>query len=107
MSMTFIPPTVGEIERAASLAFFAAKEQVLSDCNFFAKYDQHIMIDKSYATSTGMDIECHWDTPYAGYAWYTGRPSHGGTYLMWGEHAADTYGEQWCAILSKGLNDAL
>ena len=31
MSMTFTPPKASEIERAASLAFFAAKEQMLSD----------------------------------------------------------------------------
>ena len=62
MSMTFTPPKASEIERAASIAFFA---------------------------------------------WYKGRPSHAGTYLMWGQHAADTYGGQWCEILSKGLNDAI
>lgn len=107
MSMTFTPPKASEIERAASLAFFAAKEQMLSDCNFFAKWDQHTMIDSSFATSQGMEVSCHWDQPYAAYAWYTGRPSHGGTYLAWGEHAQDTYGEQWCEILSKGLNDAI
>ena len=70
MSMTFTPPKASEIERAASLAFFAAKEQMLSDCNFFAKYDQGVMKNGSYATAEGMSVSCHWDAPYAGYAWY-------------------------------------
>lgn len=107
MSMTFTPPTASEIERAASLAFFAAKEQILTDCNFFAKYDQGVMKSGAYATADKMEISCHWPAPYAAYAWHTGRPSHGGTYLAWGEHAQDTYGGQWCEILSKGLNDAI
>jgi hypothetical protein len=107
MSMTFTPPKASEIERAASLAFFAAKEQILTDCNFFAKYDQGVMKSGAYATADKMEISCHWPAPYAGYAWYKGRPSHSGTFLMWGEHAADTYGGQWCDILSKGLNDAI
>lgn len=104
---TFDPPKEADIERAAAVAFFAAKEQILTDCNFYAKYDQGTMKDSSFATSQGMEIDCHWGQPYSAYAWFTGTPSHSGTYLAWGEKAESEFGGDWCDILSKGINDAL
>ena len=105
--MQFTPPTRRDIESAFNLACFAAKEQIFADCQKYCKYDQQVMKNTATCFVHEMSIECKWEQPYAIYAWYTGHPSHAGTYLQWGEHAENVHGKEWTAILSKGLNDNL
>lgn len=104
---TFTPPKSSDIARAFNMACFAAKEQIFTDCQKYCKYDQNVMKNTATCTVHDMSIDCKWEQPYAIYAWFTGHPSHAGTYLQWGVHAEDVHGSEWCAILSKGMNDNL
>lgn len=106
-SYTFTPPKASDIERAYNMACFAAKEQIYNDCQKYCKYDQGTMKDTATSFVHDMSIECRWNQPYSIYAWYTGHPSHAGTYLQWAEHAETVHGKEWTEILSKGLNDNL
>lgn len=101
---TFIPPTEPEMDKAIRKAFFAAKEQIYTDCNKYCKYDQGTMKDTSTVHQKEQSVEVRWEQPYAAYAWYTGHPSHAGTYLQWAEHAEDVHGGEWAEIISKGIN---
>ena len=92
------------IDKAFELALFAAREQILTDCNKYAKYDTGTMKNTSYTTVRGDTLECVWDTPYARHAWFTGKPSHSGTYLQWAQKAADDLGGEWKRILQKGVS---
>lgn len=100
---TFIPPTDAEMDKAIRKAFFAAKNQVFNDCQKYCKYDQGIMKNTATVHQVEQSIEVRWEQEYAMYAWYTGHPSHAGTYLQWAEHAEDVHGREWADIISKGI----
>ena len=107
----FKPHSSEILVNAMGKALFAAREQILTDCNYFVKVDQGILRDSAYTTMTGpMTLACVWDTPYAKRQYYTGTPStdvNVNASLEWAQKAADTYKDDWRRILEKGLGENL
>ena len=98
------------IENAFEKALNAAKEQILTDCNYYCRQDQGILIDSSRIDQSGMKLTATWNTPYAKRVYYTGTPSkqvNPNASLQWCEKAHDTYGGEWAKILEKGMSKNL
>lgn len=95
------------VENAFDKALFAAREQILTDCNFYVKVDQGILRDSAYMRHPKpMVIEAVWDTPYAKRQYYTGKPStdvNVNASILWAQKAADKYRGDWARILQKGM----
>lgn len=105
-NLTFIPPSLEDFKKAVDLAMFAAKEQMLTDCNYYCKQDTGTLISKSRAEEYNCEVALTWDTDYAIYAYYTGRPSkdkNPNASLQWAEKAQDSFGKDWVEIISKGI----
>lgn len=101
--MKFEAVKEAKIKNAFELALFAAKEQILTDCNKIAKEDQGIMIASSYTEVNEDTLSVIWNTPYARYAYYKGKPSKAGRELEWAVKAEKRNGIQWQMILQKGM----
>lgn len=106
--------TPGEFAKALSLAMFAAKEQVRTDCNFFVRVDTGAMRDTTFmpsgTTSDSDSISITWNTDYAERVYNSGTPSHDvnpNASLRWAEVAERHFGEDWRNIIRKGIVDAL
>lgn len=112
------------VDKAFSTALFAAKEQILTDCNYFARKDTGTMILTSQTTGVqninnddtshvdGTTLYLVWDTPYAHSVYYFGTPNTGighnpNASLLWAEKAAKMYGDTWRKIIEKGMKEAL
>lgn len=107
---SFTAPKKSDIDKALQKALFAAKEQILTDCNFYAREDTGMMKDTAEAHVVGDSIEVSWKQPYSATVYYTGKPSRDknpNARLMWAEYAADVHGAEWTEIISKGMDDAL
>jgi len=98
------------IEKAFQKSLFALKEQAKEDCNYYARHWQGTLIDTSSASCNGNTLTISWDTPYAKRVYYTGNPSkqvNPNASLMWAEKAQQAFGNDWIAILAKGMADNL
>lgn len=107
---TFEAVKQATIDKAFEKALFAAKEQILTDCNYYCRQDQGILIDSSRIDQHGMTLTASWNTPYAKRVYYTGTPSkqvNPNASLQWCEKAKDTYGKEWQKILEKGMEQNL
>lgn len=105
-SITFVPPERMVLEEAIGKAFFACKEQVLTDCNYYCRQWQGTLISSSNAAANNQELILTWNTPYARRVYYTGTPSkqvNPNASLQWCEKAADTFGNDWAVIIMKGL----
>lgn len=104
---TFTPVPESVIKNMFEKALFAAKEQILNDCNMYVRVDQGILRDTSRTEEGNMSIELVWDTPYAKRVYYTGTPSkdvNPNASLEWAEKAAAKYKNDWGKIIEKGMN---
>lgn len=106
--------TPDEFSRALSLALFAAKEQVRTDCNFYVRVDTGAMRDTTFmpsgTVSDDNSISITWNTPYAEIVYNSGTPSHDvnpNASLRWAEVAEKHFGNDWIKIIRKGLTDNL
>lgn len=107
MNVTFKHPSAKEIEELFELGLFAAKEQVLTDCNYYVRVDQGILRDSAHAEQNGMELELSWNTPYAKRVYYTGTPStdkNPNASLQWAEVAANNHSKEWAQIIEKAMN---
>lgn len=116
----FVPAKKDKIEQAFSKALFACQEQIVTDCNYYARKDTGVMIQTSriqgvspiYNSQTShvdkMTLKVIWDTPYAKRVYYTGTPrtdKNAQASLMWAEKAAKRWRNDWRRILQKGLQE--
>ena len=107
---SFTPVKQEVVDGAFEKALFAAREQMLTDCNYFCRQDQGTLIDSSQAKPNGLTLEISWNTPYAKRVYYTGNPSKNvnpNASLQWAEKAKNTYGKEWQMILAKGMGNNL
>ena len=104
--MIFVAAKPDGIEKAFEKALFAAREQILTDCNYYVRVDQGILRDTAYASTEGMELAITWPQEYAQRVYYTGTPSpavNPNASLMWAEKAANNFGGDWQEILQKGF----
>lgn len=106
--------TPGEFAKALSLAMFAEKEQVRTDCNFYVRADSWTMRNTTFmpsgTTSDADSISICWNTDYAERVYNSGTPSHDenpNASLRWAEVAEQHFGETWREQIRKGIVDAL
>ena len=109
---TFIPADKKVVDDAFNRALYAAKEQIITDCNFYVRVWTGAMKATSQTESLVRDntLSVIWDTPYARRVYYTGTPStdrNQNASLMWAEKAAKRFGHEWQMILEKGLKEGL
>lgn len=101
------------IENAFIDALKAGREQILTDCNTYIKHLEGTLEDSSQHSIKGLTLALSWVTPYALRQWYTGEPSatskmfHPKASIKWAENAEHEYGNEWIAILEKGMKDSL
>lgn len=99
-----------KVEKALSMAFDAAKEQILTDCNFFCREDQGTLIDSARAEVKGSKLEISWNTPYAKRVYYTGTPAKNrnkNASLRWAEKAKNRFGKDWQKIVAQKMRENL
>ena len=104
--MKFTAHKKADIDNAFKLGLFAAKEQILTDCNYYVKVDQGTLRSSAYTEENGDTLDVIWDTPYAKRQYYTGTPSkdqNPNASLMWAEEAAKAHKAQWLSQIQKGL----
>ena len=104
--MVFVPARPEGIERAFEKALFAAREQILTDCNYYVRVDQGILRDTAYTLQDGLSLDIVWPQSYAQRVYYTGNPStavNPNASLQWAQKAADSFGGDWQGILQKGF----
>jgi hypothetical protein len=109
---TFVPAKKETIDEAFNKALYAAKEQIITDCNFYVRVFTGTMKATSQTESIVRDntLSVIWDTPYAKRVYYTGTPQtdyNANASLMWAEKAAKRWKHEWEAILQKGLKTEL
>ena len=108
--MIFKPAPKSVVENAFSKALFAAREQILTDCNYFVKVDQGTLRDTAETRTEEMDLFVIYTQRYAKRQYYTGTPSkdqNPNASLQWCEKAKQHFGKDWIKILEKGMRDAL
>lgn len=96
------------VEKMFEKALFAAREQIMNDCNEYVKVDQHILERSASTEMDGLTLHVSWDTPYARRQYYTGQPStdvNPNASILWAEKAAATYKKDWEAIIQKGMKN--
>lgn len=99
-----------KIVNAFSKGLFAAKEQILTDCNYYVRQDQGILRSSGRCDLHGDVLQVTYNTPYAKRVYYVGRPStdvNPNASLQWCQRAADTYKDEWKAIIEKGMSNSL
>jgi len=110
MSMKFTPVKKDVVEEAFNKALFAAREQILGDCNYYVKVDKGTLKNTAYTEVEGLEMRVIYPQPYAKRQYYTGTPSkdaNPNASLMWCEKAKNHFNREWIAILQKGMNGAL
>lgn len=106
----FKAPPKSLIDAAVNKAVFAAKEQILTDCNYYVKVDQGTLRATSHAEVKDGTISCVWDQKYARRQYYTGTPHtdvNPNASIQWAEKAARSWNAQWREIIQKGMREAL
>ena len=108
--MKFVAASNQKIVNAFAKGVFAAREQILTDCNYFVREDQHVLRGSGRTALKGTTLEVSYNTPYAKRVYYTGTPStsvNPNASLQWCEKAADRFGEDWKRIIEKGMSNSL
>ena len=106
-----------KIVNAFSKGLFAAREQILTDCNYFVRQDQGVL-KASGRTELGhflfgsdSALRVIYNTPYAKRVYYTGgRVStdvNPNASLQWCQKAADRFGGDWQKIIEEGMSNSL
>lgn len=99
-----------KIVNAFSKGLFAAREQILTDCNYFVRQDQGVL-KASGRTDLKQDVlEVSYNTPHAKRVYYVGHPStnvNPNASLQWCQKAADRSGGDWQKIIEKGMSNSL
>lgn len=85
----------------------AVAEQALADCNEYCKYDQGQLRESAETASDLKAGELVWNTPYAAAAYYTGEPSHDGTFMLWCEKAYNDHKKDWQKIAQKQFTEGM
>lgn len=99
-----------KIVNAFTKGLFAAREQILTDCNFYVRQDQGVLRASGRTDLKGDVLEVSYNTPYAKRVYYVGHPStnvNPNASLQWCQKAADTYGGTWNEIIAKGMSNSL
>lgn len=114
----FVPIKEDKIKNSFEKGLFAAREQILTDCNYFVRQDQGVLrasgrVDLMRSAlgfgSTSM-LRVKYSTPYAKKVYYTGTPStsvNPNASLQWCQKAADTFGDVWREQIEKGMSNSL
>lgn len=103
----FTPVKLNDIDALFEKGLFAAKEQILTDCNYYVRVDQGILRDSARVEQNGDELTITYNTPYARRVYYTGKPSHNvnaNASLMWCQVAADKHKGDWAKIIEKAMN---
>ena len=119
-NVTFTPIPRKVIEDRFKRGLYAIREQVKNDCNRYCKVDTGDTRDSATTIVKNAELEVWWNTPYAVYAWFTGKPNRGNAgyrkyrtassgnpdaQLQWGEYAAEKHGDTWRRMIEKVMND--
>ena len=99
-----------KIVNAFSKGLFAAREQILTDCNYFVRQDQGVLRGSGRTDLKGDTLEVSYNTPYAKRVYYVGHPStnvNPNASLQWCQKAADRFGGDWQKIIEKGMSNSL
>ena len=99
-----------KIVNAFSKGLFAAREQILTDCNYFVRQYQSVLRDSGHPEMQGDTLLITYNTPYAKRVYYTGHPStnvNPNASLQWCQKAADRFGGDWQKIIEKGMSNSL
>jgi hypothetical protein len=117
----FTPANKKVVEDMFSKALFACQEQIITDCNYYARKNTGVMIATSRTRGVapvmnedtshvdGLALYVVWDTPYAKKVYYTGTPltdKNPNASLLWAEKAAKQWRGDWAKILTKGMAEA-
>lgn len=107
---SFTPASNQKIVNAFSKGLFAAREQILTDCNYFVRQDQGTLKASGKPEMKGDVLEITYNTPYAKKVYYTGTPStsvNQNASLQWCQKAADTFSNDWQAQIERGMSNSL
>ena len=108
--MKFIAVSKKVVSQAFHASLFAAREQILTDCNYFCREDQGILIDSAETSVSNDVLTITWNTPYAKKMYYTGIPSKAmnpNASLQWADRGKQEFGKDWIRILEKGMEENL
>ena len=108
--MIFRAASNRKIVNAFSKGLFAAREQILTDCNYFVRQDQGVLRASGRTALKGDTLEVSYNTPYAKKVYYTGSPStsvNPNASLQWCQKAADRFGDEWRKQIEKGMSNSL
>ena len=99
-----------KIVNAFSKGLFAAREQILTDCNYFVRQDTGVLRGSGRTDLKHDTLEVSYNTPYAKRVYYVGHPStnvNPNASLQWCQKAADRFGDDWQKIIEKGMSNSL
>lgn len=97
------------IEQLTPATRYVISQQVLADCNYFARKASGDMIVTSLHSDTQKG-ELRWDTPYALKVYYHGVPNtteNPNASLMWCEKAKSAFMDDWVEIVRVKMAEAL
>ena len=106
----FTPHSKQLVEKAFTMALFAAQEEILTDCNYYCKEQEHILKDSAQHSVKGLTLTLSWNTPYAKRQWFTGTPSKNknpNASIKWAEVAQEAKNKDWIRQLEKGMKENL
>lgn len=107
MKVIIKPHPKSLVDKMAGNGLEMAAEQIMNDCNFFAKQQSGDLIgSSSKVIINATQIAIHWSTPYAAKQYYTGTPSHAmnpNASLMWAEKANRIFGNGWALAIEEGM----
>lgn len=96
------------VEKMFEKGLFAVREQILTDCNYYVKVDQHILERSAYTEMDGNTLHVIWNTPYARRQYYTGTPSkdvNPNASIQWAEKAGAEHKKDWAAMITKAMKN--
>ena len=108
--MKFVAASNQKIVNAFAKGLFAAREQILTDCNYFVRQDQGVLRASGRTALIGATLEVSYNTPYAKKVYYVGTPStnvNPNASLQWCQKAADRFGDVWEKQIEKGMSNSL
>lgn len=112
----FIPTKPDKIKNAFEKGLFAAREQILTDCNYFIRQDTGVLRANGrtelghFLLGSDSVLRVTYNTPYAKRVYYVGHPStnvNPNASLQWCQKAADRFGGDWQKIIEKGMSNSL
>lgn len=107
MKVIVKPHSRETVEKIVGNGLAVAGEQIMNDCNFYAKRKDGDLIGSSSINIVNRtQIAIHWSTPYAARQYYTGKPSHEhnpNATIRWAEKAKKQYGKDWQKAIEEGM----